>query len=103
MTIETILSPLELPALAGSDLRGTGCVIFDVLRATSAFVTALHNGAADIIPVAEIAEAVALRKSNPQFLLAGERDGVRIRAAQSGGTDFDHGNSPREFAPDTVR
>jgi 2-phosphosulfolactate phosphatase len=103
MTLETILSPLELPAIAGRDWRGTACVVFDVLRATSAFVTALHNGAAEIIPAAEIAEAVALRESNPQFLLAGERDGVRIRAAQSGGTDFDLGNSPREFTPDVVR
>ena len=30
-------------------------------------------------------------------LLAGERDGLRIRAAQTGGVDFDLGNSPREF------
>jgi 2-phosphosulfolactate phosphatase len=103
MTLETILSPLELPALAGRDLRGTACVVFDVLRATSTFVTALHHGAAGIIPVAEIAGAVALRQANPQFLLAGERDGVRIRAAQSGGTDFDLGNSPREFTPEIVR
>jgi 2-phosphosulfolactate phosphatase len=103
MTIESILSPLELPALAGHDWRGTVCVVFDVLRATSAFITALNNGAADIIPVAEIAEAVALRKSNPRFLLAGERDGVRIRATQSGGINFDLGNSPREFTPDIVR
>jgi 2-phosphosulfolactate phosphatase len=102
MNLETILSPLELSALVGRDLRGTACVVFDVLRATSAFITALQNGAVEILPVAEIAEAVALRKANPQFLLAGERDGVRIRAAQSGGTDFDVGNSPREFTPERV-
>jgi 2-phosphosulfolactate phosphatase len=102
MNIETVLSPLELPALTARDLRGTACVVFDVLRATSAFVTALHNSAAAIVPVAEIAEAVALCRSNPRFLLAGERDGVRIRAAQSGGTDFDLGNSPREFTPEKV-
>jgi 2-phosphosulfolactate phosphatase len=78
-------------------------VVFDILRATSTFVTALQNGAAEILPAGEIAEAVALRKKNPQFLLAGERDGVRIRAAQSGGTDFDFGNSPREFTPKKVR
>ena len=38
----------------------------------------------------------------PKALLAGERDGVRIRAAQSGGGDFDLGNSPREFTPERV-
>lgn len=103
MIVETILSPLELPALAQRDLRDTACVVFDILRATSTFVTALNHGAKEIIPVSEIAEAVALRQANPQWLLAGERDGVRICAAQTGDMDFDFGNSPREFTPDKVR
>jgi len=97
MTIETILTPAESPAPAQRDLRATACVVFDILRATSTFVTALQNGAQAIIPVSEISEAVALRKKQPAVLLAGERDGVKIRAAQSGGIDFDFGNSPREF------
>jgi 2-phosphosulfolactate phosphatase len=103
MKIETILTPAELPALAQRDLRATACVVFDILRATSTFVTALQNGAHAIIPVSEIAEAVALRKSSPDILLAGERDGLKISAAQSGGIDFDFGNSPREFRPEKVR
>lgn len=103
MNFETILSPLELPALAQRDLRGTACVVFDILRATSTFVTALHHGASAIIPVGEIADAVALHRANPKLLLAGERDGMRIRAAQSGGVDFDFGNSPREFTPEKIR
>lgn len=103
MTIQTILSPLELSALGRRDLRGTACVVFDILRATSTFVTALQHGAAGIIPVGEIPEAVTWRRANPKLLLAGERDGVRIRAAQSGGVDFDFGNSPREFTPERVR
>jgi 2-phosphosulfolactate phosphatase len=36
-------------------------------------------------------------------LLGGERDGVKIRAAQTGGIDFDFGNSPREYTPEKVR
>jgi 2-phosphosulfolactate phosphatase len=103
MKIETILTPAELPALARGDLRSTACVVFDILRATSTFVTALHHGAREIIPVSEIAEAVAIRNRRPKVLLAGERDGVRIRAAQSGGIDFDFGNSPREFTAKAVR
>jgi 2-phosphosulfolactate phosphatase len=103
MNIETILSPAELPTLAHCDLRGTACVVFDILRATSTFVTALHHGAKEIIPVSDIAAAVARRQQQPDVLLAGERDGVRIRAAQSGGVDFDFGNSPREFTPERVR
>jgi 2-phosphosulfolactate phosphatase len=106
MKIETILTPAELPALAQRDLRATACVVFDVLRATSTFVTALHHGAQAIIPVSEIAEALALKNSqfairNSQFvLLGGERNGVRISAD---GIDFDLGNSPREYTPEKVR
>ena len=102
MNIETILTPAELPALSRRDLRQSACVVFDILRATSTFVTALHHGATAIIPVGEINEAVALRKTRPDVLLAGERDGARIRAARSGGIDFDFGNSPREFTPENV-
>ncbi len=99
MKIETILTPAELPALAQRDLCATACVVFDVLRATSTFVTALHNGAQAIIPVSEIAEAVAIRKREPGVLLGGERNGVRISAD---GIDFDLGNSPREYTPEKV-
>ena len=103
MKIETILTPAELPALARRDLRRATCVVFDILRATSTFVTALQNGAQAVIPVGEISVAVARRQQQPGVLLAGERDGVRIMAAQSGGVDFDLGNSPREFSPENVR
>jgi len=103
MKLEVILSPAELPALAQRDLRDAACVVFDVLRATSTFVTALHHGARAIVPVSEIAEALALRQQQPGILLGGERDGVKIRAAQTGGTDFDLGNSPREYTPEKVR
>ena len=103
MKIEVILTPAELPALARRDLRQTGCVVFDALRATSTIVTALHNGAKAIVPVSEISEALAIRKKQPEVLLGGERDGVKIRAAQAGGIDFDFGNSPREYTVDRVR
>jgi 2-phosphosulfolactate phosphatase len=102
MKIDVILSPAELPALAKRDLRGVVCVVFDVLRATSTFVTALHNGAKAVIPVSEITEALAIRKKQPDVLLGGERDGVRIRAKLTGGVDFDLGNSPREYTPEKV-
>jgi len=125
MKIETILTPAELPALAQRDLRATACVVFDVLRATSTFVTALHHGAQAIIPVSEIAEALEIKKSEARsqkpelILLGGERNGMRIRAAQKwdrhlacpeqagspshSEIDFDLGNSPREYTPEKVR
>ena len=103
MRIEVILTPAELPALPQRDLHDAVCVVFDVLRATSTFVTALHHGAKAIVPVSEIVEALAIRRKHPDVLLGGERDGVKIRAAQTGGIDFDFGNSPREHTPEKVR
>ena len=97
MKIDAILAPAELPALAQSDLSSTVCIVFDVLRATSTFVTALHNGAAAIIPVSEITEAVEIKKKRSEILTGGERNGVKITAE---GKVFDFGNSPREFTPE---
>ncbi|PYI81271.1 MAG: hypothetical protein DME26_20150 [Verrucomicrobia bacterium] len=81
----------------------TVCVVFDILRATTTMLTALSNGAEEISPVAAISEALALRAQQPEVLLAGEREGLRIRAKLTGGIDFDFGNSPREFIPEKVR
>jgi 2-phosphosulfolactate phosphatase len=102
MKIEVILTPAELPGLKERDLSKAACVVFDVLRATSAFVAALHHGALAVVPVREISEALAWRRRQPDVLLGGERDGVRIRAAQTGGVDFDLGNSPREYTAEKV-
>lgn len=103
MTIEVLFSPAEFVALKQRDLSQATCVVFDILRATTSMTAALANGAARVIPVTEISEAIALRQKNPGFLLAGEREGVRILAAQTGGVDFDLGNSPREFVAEKVR
>ncbi len=71
-------------------------VIIDVLRATSTILTALHNGAKAVIPVASVSEAqktAANLSTNP--LLAGERNAVKP-------AHFDLGNSPLEFVPDQI-
>ncbi len=103
MYLDVILSPAEFRTLPDRHLTTVVCVVFDVLRATSTMLTALANGALAIIPVVEIAEAVAWRTRDPQILLAGERAGLRIRASQSDGVDFDFGNSPREFTADRIK
>jgi 2-phosphosulfolactate phosphatase len=102
-TLEVLFTPAEFDALKNRDLSNTACVVFDVLRATTSMLTALNNGATQIYPVKEISEALALRRNvAPGTLLAGERNGLRIGAAQSGGVDFDLGNSPREFNSERV-
>lgn len=97
MKIEVVLTPAEVALLPGRDLSATACVVFDVLRATSTILTALHHGAARVWPVAGIEEARALRDERlPGALLGGERGGQRIAG-------FDLGNSPAEYTAETVR
>jgi 2-phosphosulfolactate phosphatase len=100
--LEVLFTPAEFSALDGTDLSEVVCVVFDVLRATSSMLTALANGASYIFPVREISDALELQRAHPGALLAGERDGVRILRAQTGGVDFDLGNSPREFTRERV-
>jgi 2-phosphosulfolactate phosphatase len=101
-SLEVLFTPADFGTLRGRDLSQAGCVVFDVLRATTSMVTALANGAAMIIPVEEIGEALEIRKQEPDVLLAGERDGVRIEAKLTGSISFDLGNSPREFMTEKV-
>lgn len=101
--LEVLFTPAEFTGLRRRDLSETACVVIDVLRATSSMVMALANGARAIIPVGEISETMSLRRQDPEILLAGERDGLRISAEISGGISFDLGNSPGEFTSDVVQ
>lgn len=85
-------------SLEGVDLSRGIAVVIDVLRATSTMVTALANGAREVVPVEEPEQARALAHqfSPGACLLGGERESVRIPG-------FDLGNSPLEYAPHTVR
>lgn len=76
--------------------RGDVLVVIDVLRCCSTIVTALANGAKEVIPTKTIKEAQALHKKHPEFLLAGERRGLKPKG-------FDLGNSPLEFSSNIVK
>ncbi len=68
-------------------------VVVDVLRATSAIITAFMHGVKKIIPVATLEEAKAYKEKG--YLVAAERDGI-VR-------DFaDFGNSPFNFQQDVI-
>lgn len=72
-------------------------VVIDVLRASSTIVTALHNGAKEIIPVASIEFAVKISGGlfTGQTLMCGERNTKKIEG-------FALGNSPLEFTEDKI-
>jgi 2-phosphosulfolactate phosphatase len=101
-SLEVLFTPADFAALSRRDLSDTVCVVFDVLRATSSMVQALRNGAAALLPVETIPEALEAKHRQRDVLLAGERDGVRIKANLTGSIDFDLGNSPREFTRERV-
>lgn len=69
-------------------------VVVDILRATSAIVTAFMNGVSRLLPVGTLEEAKAYKDKG--YMVAAERDGI-VR-------DFaDFGNSPYNFTPERVK
>ncbi len=100
--LEVLFTPAEFAALEGRVMTDTACAVVDALRATSSMVAALANGARAVRPVATIEAALQERARDPECLLAGERNGLRIAGEVSGGVEFDLGNSPREFTRDRV-
>ncbi len=72
-------------------------VVIDVLRATSVMITALTNGARDIIPTLSPEEALqkSMLYNAEEVLLAGEQQAVKIEG-------FHLGNSPLEYTPEKV-
>jgi 2-phosphosulfolactate phosphatase len=90
--IETCFSPSLLHLY---DIKDSIVVIIDVFRATSTIAAALHNGAAEIIPVDSVAKCIELGAQIPNSLTAGERDGKVAEGLQ-------HGNSPLEYPRDFI-
>ena len=89
-TIEVCFSPALFTAFENAEAI---VVISDILRASSAIVTAFENGVERIIPVGTLEEAEAFKKRG--YMVAAERDGI-VR-------DFaDFGNSPFNFTPERV-
>ena len=79
------------------ELRGKSAIIIDVLRASSSITTAINNGAKNIIPVADMSDAMKIATTMDQkdYLLCGEKNGSKIEG-------YHLGNSPAEYTPEAV-
>jgi 2-phosphosulfolactate phosphatase len=85
-SLHTVLSPQLLHLY---NCNNATVVIIDVFRATSTIATALHNGAARVIPVDAVDKCIEIGKQ-VNGITAGERDGKIIEGLQ-------YGNSPAEY------
>ena len=94
MKINVLFSPVGADELS---FTGKTTVVVDVLRASSTIVTALYNGAREVVPVATVEFAVKVSGGmfGGQTLLGGERHTQKIEG-------FALGNSPLEYSPELV-
>jgi 2-phosphosulfolactate phosphatase len=94
MRIDIHLAPQGIDDLA---MREKTVVVIDVLRASTTIVTALGNGAREVIPVDSVEAAVKIAGnfSGDGTLLGGERHGRMVEG-------FNLGNSPAEYSPERV-
>jgi len=94
MNINVVFSPTNVDELYFS---GKITVVVDVLRATTTIITALMNGAKEIVPVSSV--EFAMKASSNMFggqtLICGERNAKKIDG-------FNLGNSPLEFTNDVI-
>lgn len=71
--------------------QATGlAVIIDVFRAFTVEPYLIYNGAEKIIPVGDIEVAYNLKEKNKEYILIGERNGIKLPG-------FDYGNSPSQI------
>ena len=70
--------------------RGT-VVVIDVFRASNTILMLLARGASSVVPVLTVEEARSLKERYPDYMLAGERKGIKLNG-------FDAGNSPWEVS-----
>ncbi|NLT95166.1 MAG: 2-phosphosulfolactate phosphatase [Clostridia bacterium] len=78
-----------------AEIKDGLAVVIDVFRASNTIITALNNGAKEILPVSEIETAWELKEIHPDYLLGGERNSIKIQG-------FDLGNSPLEYTGEKV-
>lgn len=94
MRINTILTPLMVEELY---FAGRISVVIDVLRATSTIVTAIQNGAKEVVPVGSLdfSKIASASSFGGRTMRGGEKNSKKIDG-------FDLGNSPLEYTQEVV-
>jgi 2-phosphosulfolactate phosphatase len=76
--------------------RGDLIIVVDAVRATTSIITSLANGAKSVTPVQSLKEAFQLHKEYSDYILAGERNGIKPEG-------FDLDNSPLSLTKEIVK
>lgn len=94
MKLDVLFSPVQADELY---FTGKTTVVIDVLRASTTIITALSNGAKEMVPVGTVEFAVKVSGGifGGQTLLGGERNTKKIEG-------FALGNSPLEYTTEIV-
>ena len=94
MKLDVLFSPIQADELF---FTGKTTVVVDILRASTTIVTALTNGAKEVVPVGTVEFAVKISGGmfGGQTLLGGERNTKKIDG-------FALGNSPSEYTSKIV-
>jgi 2-phosphosulfolactate phosphatase len=86
---------LTAEEVVAGKIRGSACVVIDVLRASTTIVTALANGSPGVVPVETPEEALRIAATRGACILGGERNGLKIDG-------FHLDNSPLEYTADNI-
>jgi len=84
-TLDVCLTP---SLVENFNTDNTVLVIIDIVRASSTICTAFYYGAKEMVPVADKDKTLTYKQQG--YLIAGERNGLKLDG-------FDFGNSPFEF------
>ncbi|MTI87403.1 MAG: 2-phosphosulfolactate phosphatase [Balneolaceae bacterium] len=95
--LQTVDVFFSVQSFSEEAIRGKTAIIIDILRASSSIVTAISNGAKKVIAVEDMSDAVKIAHTmDPNdYLLCGEKNGVKIEGYQLG-------NSPLEYSREVV-
>jgi len=92
-----VLVDVELVAQDASKAskRGDLIIVIDAVRATTSIIASFANGAKSVTPVQSLKEAFQLHRKHPDYILVGERSGIKPEG-------FDLDNSPLSLVKEAV-
>ena len=87
---------LTADSIKTEQVKGKATVAIDTFRATSTILSALAQGAKEVIPALSVEEALNYKNTLADAIIAGERNGEKVKG-------LDLGNSPVEYQEQQIQ